>query len=424
MNRTETELLRAAAVRFREENLTESGKKAPVPASLDRRVRRLIRREREGKSISIKTLTLLAAALLTVGVVVLGLPMLREAAVKVPVTEQAGPAETDHVPAVNTDPAETDDVPKNEPHSGIGEPAAPTQDPVPTPEEVSGLLSGVNEAITDAMGGGDMTFSRQWLDYTYNIAYLEKLYGGEPSFVDSEEVSAWGAEYASRSIAEQNRMPTLYQAVHELGIPEEDFSALNRWRAQNGGDEMILKEQERYGRSFPRSHKTTVPTSKQYKCSDGEWITLILLDYAKLAGSLYRMLDIEKEVAEMGVTDYGSMVAHRVELSELVASRFALKTADEWTELFRQYDLVGGKIPHFADVNTDEQAWANGFLEHYTFRNGETGILPVPPINISTFTRDPSHYADLPGEHTDEVLAEYGYSEEEIAAMHQRGAVR
>ncbi len=187
---------------------------------------------------------------------------------------------------------------------------------------------------------------------------------------------------------------------------------------------MILQEQERYGRSFPRSHKTTVPTSKQYKCSDGEWITLILLDYAKLAGSLYRMLDIEKEVAEMGVTDYGSMVAHRVELSELVASRFALKTADEWTELFRQYDLVGGKIPHFADVNTDEQAWANGFLEHYTFRNGETGILPVPPINISTFTRDPSHYADLPGEHTDEVLAEYGYSEEEIAAMHQRGAVR
>ncbi len=187
---------------------------------------------------------------------------------------------------------------------------------------------------------------------------------------------------------------------------------------------MILQEQERYGRSFPRSHKQTVPTSKQYKCSDGEWVTVIMLDYAKFAGALYRMLGIEKEVAEMGVTDYGSMVQHRVELSELMASRFALKTADEWTELFRQYDLVGGKIPHFADVNTDEQAWANGFLEHYTFRNGETGILPVPPINISTFTRDPSHYADLPGEHTDDVLREYGYSEEEMAELHARGAVK
>ena len=187
---------------------------------------------------------------------------------------------------------------------------------------------------------------------------------------------------------------------------------------------MILQEQERYGRSFPRSHKQTVPTSKQYKCSDGEWVTVIMLDYAKFAGALYRMLGIEKEVAEMGVTDYGTMVQHRVELSELMASRFALKTADEWTELFRQYDLVGGKIPHFADVNTDEQAWANGFLEHYTFRNGETGILPVPPINISTFTRDPSHYADLPGEHTDDVLREYGYSEEEVAELHARGAVK
>ncbi len=280
MNRTETELLRAAAVRFREENLTESGKKAPVPASLDRRVRRLIRREREGKSISIKTLTLLAAALLTVGVVVLGLPMLREAAVKVPVTEQAGPAETDHVPAVNTDPAETDDVPKNEPHSGIGEPAAPTQDPVPTPEEVSGLLSGVNEAITDAMGGGDMTFSRQWLDYTYNIAYLEKLYGGEPSFVDSEAVSAWGAEYASRSIAEQNRMPTLYQAVHELGIPEEDFSALNRWRAQNGGDEMILKEQEIHALYLPEDearHELKSPIALEYDGTVYAWRDLVMM---------------------------------------------------------------------------------------------------------------------------------------------------
>ena len=49
MKMTETELLRTAALRFREENLAEIGKRVPVSASLDKRVRRRIRRGRNDR---------------------------------------------------------------------------------------------------------------------------------------------------------------------------------------------------------------------------------------------------------------------------------------------------------------------------------------------------------------------------------------
>ena len=51
MKMTETELLRAAALRFREENLKEIGKRIPVSLSLEKRVRRRIRWEKGGKRI-------------------------------------------------------------------------------------------------------------------------------------------------------------------------------------------------------------------------------------------------------------------------------------------------------------------------------------------------------------------------------------
>ncbi|MBO7404655.1 MAG: hypothetical protein J6V24_06805, partial [Clostridia bacterium] len=246
---TETELLRTVAARYREENLMEARKQAPVPPSLDKRMRQLIRREKKRSKFPIRPLALVAAALLTVGTIVLGLPLLRPADVTVPVAEPVEPVEP--VEHGNLPAEGTEGAPKEDTQSENEEPFTQIEGPAPEFDEVSGLFDGVNEAITDAVGGGDTTFSRRWLDYTYNIAYLESLYGGEPSVVDPDAVARWGAEYASRSIEEQERMPTLYQAVHELGIPEEDLVDLNRWRAQNGGEDMILKDGEIHALYLP-----------------------------------------------------------------------------------------------------------------------------------------------------------------------------
>jgi crotonobetainyl-CoA:carnitine CoA-transferase CaiB-like acyl-CoA transferase len=44
------------------------------------------------------------------------------------------------------------------------------------------------------------------------------------------------------------------------------------------------------------------------------------------------------------------------------------------------------------------------------------------PVKMSRTPGDPTRPAPAFGEHTDEVLAEAGYSEEEIAAMKESGA--
>lgn len=186
---------------------------------------------------------------------------------------------------------------------------------------------------------------------------------------------------------------------------------------------MILEEQERYGQIYPLSHYNIAPITSQFQCKDGEWCTLVVLDYAKQAPRAYKALGIEKEVEKLGVVDYSSMYKNKREMLKLMTDAFLTRTADEWTQLFRERDVVAGKMPHFCDVTKDEQAWANGFLEDYEFRTGDRAVLPVPPLMISDWERTPSHWADLPGEHTDDVLREYGYDEEAIAELHSRGAV-
>ena len=78
---------------------------------------------------------------------------------------------------------------------------------------------------------------------------------------------------------------------------------------------------------------------------------------------------------------------------------------------------------HFSDVTTDEQAWANGYLEHMECPNGETVTMPASPIKMNSVGTVVTKPAPAVGTHTASVLAELGYSAEEIAAMDASGAV-
>jgi crotonobetainyl-CoA:carnitine CoA-transferase CaiB-like acyl-CoA transferase len=67
------------------------------------------------------------------------------------------------------------------------------------------------------------------------------------------------------------------------------------------------------------------------------------------------------------------------ELRLIFEKQFSLKTSDEWQDIIKSADIVCCKLPKFCDAVNDYQAWVNGNLEKYTFRNNATCVMPCPP---------------------------------------------
>ena len=80
-------------------------------------------------------------------------------------------------------------------------------------------------------------------------------------------------------------------------------------------------------------------------------------------------------------------------------------------------DIAHSRINHFADVSKDPQAIANGYVYPFTTRGGETEIMISSPVKFGEGGPFEHKNAPLIGEHTTEVLKEFGYSDAEIAKL-------
>ena len=93
------------------------------------------------------------------------------------------------------------------------------------------------------------------------------------------------------------------------------------------------------------------------------------------------------------------------------------KTSYEWEDIFRKADLVYSRLKHFEDVPKDEQAWANDYLQEVTWGNGVTSAVVRPPLHFKSYEQRETVSLGGIGQHTDEVLKEYGFTQEIIDTM-------
>lgn len=94
-----------------------------------------------------------------------------------------------------------------------------------------------------AMGGGSTFLLIEYAEETYNIAYLRALTRDETGVVSQEELDQWVNDvYLKQNDEEQNELPTLYQAIRDLGVTKKDFVALNDSR-KTGEGYMVLSDE-------------------------------------------------------------------------------------------------------------------------------------------------------------------------------------
>ena len=114
--------------------------------------------------------------------------------------------------------------------------------------------------------------------------------------------------------------------------------------------------------------------------------------------------------------------AHATELAAILDPIFASHPWPEWRKRLRHHEITFGLLGMLRDVPDDEQAVANGAIV-------PTGMPEMPrtisaPIRLSFASvtiapgPGPAH-----GQHTDELLAELGYSTNEMCQLRQAGAL-
>ena len=116
-------------------------------------------------------------------------------------------------------------------------------------------------------------------------------------------------------------------------------------------------------------------------------------------------------------------LARRAELGERLAKVFATRTVADWMARLEAHDVLCAPVNRYADLPGDAQVRATRMLvEQDHPRAGRFRTLDTP----IRFSRTPGTIrtpAPALGEHTDTVLAESGFSAEEITALRKAAAI-
>jgi crotonobetainyl-CoA:carnitine CoA-transferase CaiB-like acyl-CoA transferase len=111
------------------------------------------------------------------------------------------------------------------------------------------------------------------------------------------------------------------------------------------------------------------------------------------------------------------------ELSERLNPVFRTRTTDEWCVVLRELGVRYAPVRNYAEAASDAGAWENGYFQELTDEAGVAHRIVGAPIRMSLTPLQPSGDVPVLGQHTDEILQRYGYSEAEIAGFRARNVV-
>lgn len=159
------------------------------------------------------------------------------------------------------------------------------------------------------------------------------------------------------------------------------------------------------------------PLVNHYVARDGRRMFFCLLDPPRDWPNLCRALELPELIEDARFTTAELRCANSAALIAMFDRAIARRDLEEWSAIFRRYDLIWGPVPSAAEAAQDPQMEANG-----VFAEMEAGLKTVQnPINVEGCEKRKPRMAPAMGEHTREVLRAAGYGDEEIDAMIGRG---
>ena len=164
------------------------------------------------------------------------------------------------------------------------------------------------------------------------------------------------------------------------------------------------------------------PMYNSYKAKDGKWMMMVHPNqdywepFCKAIGRLewindprYATMESREQNAEEMIRDLDGL--------------FASRTWPEWEKEFRANDLIVSANQTIPDILQDEQAIENNFFTDIQHPIVGQARLLNSPVQFNEMPARIKHAAPQIGEHTEEVLLEYGYTWEDLEKFKKSGAI-
>ena len=168
------------------------------------------------------------------------------------------------------------------------------------------------------------------------------------------------------------------------------------------------------------NHPTSIPTGV-FKTKDGH------INIASTGQVMWERLCNALQAPELikhpDYTTGALRSKNRDALNAEIDKRTVRKTSAEWIDVFNKVGVPCGPIYAIDEMFADEQVKHIGIAQAAKRSDGSEQVFVGQPVELS---RTPSKIVATPpaqGQHTDEVLKEFGFAENEIAELHKAQAV-
>lgn len=187
-----------------------------------------------------------------------------------------------------------------------------------------------------------------------------------------------------------------------------------------------------YGDEYPKTRLIPgSPVMDTYKSSDDIWFYMSVLEPERYNAALLEALgrsDLANDPAY--VTSAGSK-ANAKDMTAMLSAEFA---KHDWAWIHKtlsECDIAHELVQHVKDMYTDPQALENKYVVKVRNLDGTESFQAMTPVrftqsepkSIKDIEPTVDRQAPLIGEHSIEILQEYGYSQTDIDALIASGAV-
>lgn len=180
-----------------------------------------------------------------------------------------------------------------------------------------------------------------------------------------------------------------------------------------------------WGQEFPREVRAKAgnPIYSHYQCKDGKWLAIAHLDPDRYWPKVCKAIGIEDLENDPRFNSIKARGDNAEELVKILDNKFAERTREEWMNILGEEGCIYTPVQTPTEVTNDPQALANDYFIY--FDHPEWGKIKMTgfPWDFSETPATCRRRAPKLGEHTDEILSEIGYGDEEIGKLRQEKVV-